>query len=563
MRDVTPDREPIAEATAPAAPGVVRTSRAPRVLRAVLGMFSGLLAGSAALAVAELTSVGVRPEAGPVTAVGGAVIDRTPAAVKDFAIRTFGSQDKLVLQLGIVVLLVLFALALGLLALRRRRTGAAGVLLFGVIGAAAAVERPDAGPADAVPAAVGALAGAVVLYLLAGRLAQQPLPASESTAPDGGGVPRAAATRSAAPGSFDRRGFTVVAGAVVAGSTGAGLLGRRLNASRRAEAAASRATVELPAPASRAAPVPRGAELGIDGLEPFITPEKDFYRVDTALSVPRVDVASWKLRIHGKGVTRPLTLDFAGLLDRKLIERHITLTCVSNQVGGSYAGNARWLGVPLAELLTEAGVRPPSKGGPADQLVARSVDGMTLGSPVETVMDGRDAMLAVGMNGEPLSFTHGFPVRMLVPGLYGYVSACKWLRDLELTTFDDYDVYWVKRDWAREAPVKTQSRIDTPKPLAALEPGTVQVAGVAWAQHRGIDRVEVRVDDGPWRKARLAEEDNRDTWRQWVWEWRATSGNHRLQVRATDRGGETQTAERVGTVPDGATGRHSVVVDVT
>ncbi|HWM36117.1 MAG TPA: molybdopterin-dependent oxidoreductase [Streptomyces sp.] len=607
-------------------------------------MFSGLLAGSAALAVAELTSVGVRPEAGPVTAVGGAVIDRTPAAVKDFAIRTFGSQDKLVLQLGIVALLVLFALALGLLALRRRRTGAAGVLLFGVIGAAAAVERPDAGPADAVPAAVGALAGAVVLYLLAGRLggvsriavdqppggtsrrsqgesgavhrkaedrprtgvphaegqgstwmtpttlgappgeargrgavsgvggprgsgkhplAQQPLPASESTAPDGGGVPRAAATRSAAPGSFDRRGFTVVAGAVVAGSTGAGLLGRRLNASRRAEAAASRATVELPAPASRAAPVPRGAELGIDGLEPFITPDKDFYRVDTALSVPRVDVAAWKLRIHGKGVTRPLTLDFAGLLDRKLIERHITLTCVSNQVGGSYAGNARWLGVPLAELLTEAGVRPPSKGGPADQLVARSVDGMTLGSPVETVMDGRDAMLAVGMNGEPLSFTHGFPVRMLVPGLYGYVSACKWLRDLELTTFDDYDVYWVKRDWAREAPVKTQSRIDTPKPLAALEPGTVQVAGVAWAQHRGIDRVEVRVDDGPWRKARLAEEDNRDTWRQWVWEWRATSGNHRLQVRATDRGGETQTAERVGTVPDGATGRHSVVVDVT
>ncbi|WP_181766940.1 molybdopterin-dependent oxidoreductase, partial [Streptomyces albidus (ex Kaewkla and Franco 2022)] len=294
-----------------------------------------------------------------------------------------------------------------------------------------------------------------------------------------------------------------------------------------------------------------------------VTPSKDFYRVDTALTVPRVDVSRWTLRVHGRGVRRPLTLTFDDLLDRKLIERHITLTCVSNQVGGSYAGNARWLGVPLADLLREAGVRPPSRGGPADQLVARSVDGMTLGSPVETVMDGRDAMLAVGMNGEPLPFTHGFPVRMVVPGLFGYVSACKWLRELELTTFDDYDVYWVRRDWARDAPVKTQSRIDTPRPLASLKPGTVQVAGVAWAQHRGIDRVEVRVDDGPWRRAELAAEDSRDTWRQWVWEWRATSGSHRLQVRATDRDGRTQTAERVGTVPDGATGRHSVVVDVT
>ncbi|WP_070010147.1 molybdopterin-dependent oxidoreductase, partial [Streptomyces abyssalis] len=453
---------------------------------------------------------------------------------------------------------------LGLLTLRRRRTGAAGVLVFGLAGALSAAERPDAGPLDAVPSAVGALAGAAVLYVLAGRLARRgPSPAGEITAPDGGDASRGAATRSAAPASFDRRGFTLAAGAVAAGSAGAALAGRGLNSSRRAEAAASRATVELPAPASRAAPVPRGADLGIDGVEPFTTPNKDFYRVDTALTVPRVDVGTWRLRIHGRGVSRPLTLDFGALLERKLIERRITLTCVSNQVGGSYAGNAVWLGVPLAGLLREAGVRPPSRGGPADQLVARSVDGMTLGSPVETVMDGRDAMLAVGMNGEPLPFTHGFPVRMVVPGLYGYVSACKWLRDLELTTFDDYDVYWVKRDWARDAPVKTQSRIDTPRPLASLKPGTVRVAGVAWAQHRGVERVEVRVDDGPWRMARLAEEDNRDTWRQWVWEWPAASGSHRLQVRATDKDGETQTAERAGTVPDGATGRHSVVVDVT
>ncbi|NLU72864.1 molybdopterin-dependent oxidoreductase [Streptomyces sp. HNM0575] len=526
-------------------------------------MVAGLLAGFAALAVAELASVPVRPEASPLTAVGGAVVDRTPAPVKDFAIRTFGSQDKLVLQLGIVALLLLSALALGLLALRLRRTGAAGVLLFGVIGAASAVERPDGGSLDALPSAVGALAGAGALHLLAGRLAARAQAAAATTAPAGGEASCGAAERPAAPASFDRRGFTLAAGAVAAGSAAAGFAGLRLNSARRARASASRASVVLPAPASPAAPVPRRADLGIDGVEPFVTRNEDFYRVDTALSVPRVDVAGWRLRIHGTGVRRPLTLDFEDLLGRRLIERRITLTCVSNQVGGSYTGNARWLGVPLAGLLREAGVRPPSQGGRADQLVARSVDGMTLGSPVETVMDGRDAMLAVGMNGEPLPFAHGFPVRMVVPGLYGYVSACKWLRELELTAFDDYDVYWVKRDWAREAPVKTQSRIDTPRPLASLRAGTVRVAGVAWAQHRGVERVEVRVDGSPWHRARLADEDGRDTWRQWVWEWPATPGSHRLQVRATDKDGETQTAERAGTVPDGATGRHSVVVDVS
>ncbi|MEV8405612.1 molybdopterin-dependent oxidoreductase, partial [Streptomyces niveus] len=305
-----------------------------------------------------------------------------------------------------------------------------------------------------------------------------------------------------------------------------------------------------------------GADLGVRGLSSFTTPNKDFYRVDTALVVPRVDANSWRLRIHGKGVSRPLTVSFQDLLRRKLIERDITLTCVSNEVGGPYVGNARWIGVPLADLLAEAGVRPPSKGGPADQLVSRSVDGMTIGTPVDTVMDGRDAMLAVGMNGEPLPFDHGFPVRMVVPGLYGYVSACKWLEDLELTTFDDYDAYWVKRSWSREAPIKTQSRIDTPRPFASPKAGKVPVAGVAWAQHRGIERVEVRVDGGSWNPAKLAAEDSEDTWRQWLWEWPATSGSHTLEVRATDRDGNTQTDKRVGTVPDGATGWHSVVVAV-
>lgn len=320
--------------------------------------------------------------------------------------------------------------------------------------------------------------------------------------------------------------------------------------------------MNLPAAGSPAAAFPAGARLRAPGISPFTTPNKDFYRVDTALVVPKVDATRWRLRIHGKGVTRPVTYTFQDLLARELIERDITLTCVSNEVGGPYVGNARWIGVRLADLLREGGVRPPRRGGPADQLVARSVDGMTLGTPVDDVMDGRDAMLAVGMNGEPLPFVHGFPVRMIVPGLYGYVSACKWIEDIELTTFADYDPYWVKRKWARKAPIKTQSRIDTPKPFARPAAGTVMVAGVAWAQHRGIDRVEIRVDDGPWRPADLAAQATTDTWRQWSYPWKATPGSHTLTVRATDRTGEAQTDRRARTIPDGASGRHSVVVTV-
>ncbi|MEU4979907.1 sulfite oxidase [Streptomyces sp. NPDC021969] len=514
-----------------------------------LGALSGLLAGGAALAVAELVAAAVRPQAGPVVAVGAAAIDRTPTAVKDWAIRTFGSDDKLVLQLGILAVLTLFALAVGAFAARRRRAGAAGVLVFGAVGAAAALGRPDAtGVTDAFPSVLGAIAGAVLLYLLTGLL-----PAPHR---DGPGEP-------GAPGEgWDRRRFVIAATAAAAASAGAGVLGRALSGVSGRDAVASRENVTLPAPGSPAPAVPRGAQVRVAGVSPFVTPTGDFYRVDTALVVPKVDATAWRLRIHGEGVTRERTLTFDDLLRRELIERDVTLTCVSNEVGGPYVGNARWIGVRLADLLEECGVRPPSAGGPADQLVARSVDGMTIGSPVEDVMDGRDAMLAVGMNGEPLPFDHGFPVRMLVPGLYGYVSACKWIEDIELTTFDAYDAYWVKRDWAREAPIKTQSRIDTPKPFARPKAGTVMVAGVAWAQHRGIDKVEIRVDDGTWQEAVLAAEDSRDTWRQWSYAWRATKGGHTLTVRATDRTGEVQTDKRTRTVPDGASGRHSVVVTV-
>ncbi|MCF3960556.1 molybdopterin-dependent oxidoreductase [Streptomyces fuscigenes] len=623
-----------------------------------MGSASGAVAGFAALAVAELVSAAVRPEASPVTVVGGAAVDRTPPELKDFAVRHFGTEDKAVLQLGIVVVLALFAFAVGALAVRHRRIGAVVALLFGVVGVAAAVTRPDARPSDVLPSAVGGVVAGCLLYWLVGRVpgvpastavgagkaaslsggggaagttaygdrsGRAPRGASRSTPEHGndagrtsaGGLPgptgaplasgkaasgKAASgkaesgksepgkvasgtaeaetvepgrvePRAAEPegaesgvigrGAFDRRGFVVAATAAAAVSAGAGALGRHLNADKLAAEAADRADIVLPRPVSTARPVPAEAHPNVAGLSPFVTANKDFYRVDTALAVPHVDAGAWRLRLHGKGVRRPVTFTFQDLLRRDLIERHITLTCVSNQVGGPYVGNARWIGVRLADVLKEAGVRPPSQGGPADQLVARSVDGMTIGSPVETVMDGRDALLAVGMNGEPLPFAHGFPVRMVVPGLYGYVSACKWLTDLELTTFDDFDAYWVKRTWSREAPIKTESRIDTPRPFASPKAGVVPVAGVAWAQHRGIARVEVRVDGGAWHDAELGAEDTSDTWRQWVWPWKAASGSHTLEVRATDRTGHTQTEHRVGTVPNGATGWHSVVVAVT
>ncbi|MFK0181788.1 molybdopterin-dependent oxidoreductase [Streptomyces xanthochromogenes] len=548
-------------------------------IRVVLAALSGLLAGYAALAVAELVSAAVRPQASPVVAVGGAAIDRTPPAVKDWAIRHFGTNDKLVLQLGILAVLALFAMLLGVVALRYRKIGAAGVLLFGVVGALAATSRPDStGAADALPSVVGTVVASGLLFWLVGRLqthrrspAEGGSDAADRRDPSGGA--NATVSRPTIPSDggavgegWDRRGFVVAATAAAAASTGAGWLGLSLNGSSGQSAVASRSKVLLPRPASPAAAVPKGAELQIPGISPFFTPNADFYRVDTALVVPKVDATTWRLTIHGKGVSRPRTVTFDDLIHGRageLIERDVTLACVSNEVGGPYVGNARWIGVRLADLLREAGVVPPSKGGPADQLVARSVDGMTIGSPVEDVMDGRDAMLAVGMNGQPLPFEHGFPVRMLVPGLFGYVSACKWIEDIELTTFDAYDSYWVKRSWARRGPIKTESRIDTPKPFARPAQGTVMLAGVAWAQHRGIDRVEVRVDDGPWQPADLAAQDTTDTWRQWSFPWKATtSGSHTLTVRATDRTGTVQTEKRTPTIPDGASGWHSVVVTV-
>ncbi|MEU8758714.1 molybdopterin-dependent oxidoreductase [Streptomyces sp. NPDC048659] len=507
----------------------------------LLAALGGLLAGFAGLAVAALVSVVVRPEAAPVAAVGGFVVDHTPGGVKEWAIRHFGESDKAVLQTGVLILLAFLAAALGVLAPRHRAVALTGVGLLGAAGALAAVTRPDSVSwTDALPSLAGAATAAALLHLLARRLT-----GTSTTAP-----------------AQARRRFLVAGAGTFAGALGGTLLARSAGADLSANATASRDALRLPRPASPAPAVPPGAQLPVPGISPFFTPNGDFYRVDTALVVPRIDADTWTLRIHGQGVARELTVTLRDLFRREVIERDITLNCVSNEVGGPYVGNARWLGVRLADLLREAGVRPPSGGGPADQLVARSVDGMTIGSPVETVMDGRDALLAFGMNGQPLPFAHGFPVRMLVPGLYGYVSACKWISSLELTTFAAYDAYWVPRGWSARATVKTQSRIDTPKDSGSPRAGTVAVAGVAWAQHRGISRVQVRVDDGPWQDAELGAQDSRDTWREWVYRWPATPGRHTLTARATDGTGAPQTEQAAGTMPDGATGLHSVTVTV-
>jgi DMSO/TMAO reductase YedYZ molybdopterin-dependent catalytic subunit len=353
---------------------------------------------------------------------------------------------------------------------------------------------------------------------------------------------------------LERRRFLIVGAGAAALGVAAGGLGNALLG--RFSVASSRAAVRLPGPAVPAPAVPAGTDLRIPGLTPFMTSNASFYRVDTDLVVPQVSPETWTLTIDGM-VDRPVELTFAELLKMPLTEADITLVCVSNQVGGTYNGNATWLGVPLAGLLRRAGVRAG-----ADQVLSAATDGMTISTPVAAIMDGRNALLAVGMNGQPLPVAHGFPARMIVPGLYGYVSATKWVTKLTLTTFARQKAYWTQRGYSAQAPIKTESRIDVPKPLSQVNAGRITVAGVAWAPAKGIAKVEVSADNGPWQKATLAASGGIDTWRQWMWGWDARPGLHNLRVRATDNSGASQTPQRAYPVPNGASGWDSVVVTV-
>ncbi|MBG0828394.1 molybdopterin-dependent oxidoreductase [Planomonospora sp. ID67723] len=522
----------------------------------------GLVAGAVATGVSLLAAGVVKPGAFPVLAVGDAAVDLSPPWLKDWAIRTFGEADKTVLLAGVLTVLAALAAGVGVLSSRDTRYGQAVLACLGGIGLLAVLTRPGAGPADAVPALAGTAAGMVALSrLIRPRFVRRSLASGPgSPRPWFGGDPETAPVPPVMQAgeerySLDRRGLLtgLLGGVVVAGATGAA--GRLLSGGTEVDAA--RAGLALPTPSTSARPVPAGADLKIRGLSPFFTPNRDFYRVDTALIVPRVDPREWTLKIHGM-VDRPVELTFADLMRRPLVEADVTLCCVSNEVGGPYIGNARWLGARLADLLREAGVQRE-----ADMLLSTSDDGWTCGTPVDVVMDGRDALLAVAMNGEALPVDHGFPARQVVPGLYGYVSATKWVTEIKLTRFDRDEAYWTPKGWAAKGPVKTQSRIDLPKPGTTLPPGRTVIAGVAWAQHKGVDAVEVRIDGGPWRQARLAEAPTADTWRQWVIDdWDAAPGRHTIEVRATDATGYTQTAAKAPVAPDGATGWHAVEVTV-
>ena len=565
--------------------------------RAGLGAIAGVLAAGTALGVGQLVAGLTGATGSPVVAVGQLQIDFTPPWLKNFAINEFGSDDKLVLVSGILVVLGIFAALIGVAATRRLAYGMAGLVVFAAIGLTAAATRPTATVSSVLPTLAATAAAAVVLRVLIRRIgppvtagtlaAPQAGPdswgdtgeddadgadgAAELAAPDlppamtgTGGVIRPSAAQGrdwlarapgpSAPVEPARRSFLAASVATAGIAATAGLAGRLL--AERSSVATARSAVKIPRPTGTGPALPPGTDLDIPGLASFITPNNDFYRVDTAIVLPEVDPTSWQLRIHGM-VSREITITFDELLRRPLIEDYVTLCCVSNPVAGPYIGNAKWLGASLASLLRQAGI----KAG-ADQLMCTSVDGFTSGTPVQTVMDGRDALLAVAMNGQPLPIAHGFPARMVVPGLYGYVSATKWVTDINVTTFAGNYAYWAQRGWSQQAPIKTESRIDVPNGASQIPAGRTAVAGVAWAQHKGIEAVEVRVDQGPWNQARLAAVPDLDTWRQWVWEWDATSGNHVIEARATDKTGYTQTAVLAQPEPNGATGYPSVAVTV-
>jgi DMSO/TMAO reductase YedYZ molybdopterin-dependent catalytic subunit len=509
--------------------------------RTPIGWLIGLLSAAVAVGVGELVAAFVRPAAAPVIAVGNRIIVLTPESVKRPTINSVGTNDKVLLLGGIYLLLVVLGAAVGALALRSLRAGVAGVAAIGAFGAYCALTANGSHSSDVIPTLVGTAASAAALVVLV-RIA--------------GGARKPGDTDTVRPVLPNRRTFLQGGAATAALAAVAGFGGRAAQHSR-SNVAAARAKIALP-PAAGDSAVPVGADLGRSGV-PWATPNGSFYRIDTALALPQIDPRTWQLRIHGM-VDKEVTLTYDDVLARPMIERWITLCCVSNDVGGNLVGNALFRGTRLADLLREAGVQPK-----ADQLLLRSYDGYTFGAPTDVVMDGRDALLAVGMNGAPLPIEHGFPARTVVPGLYGYVSACKWIVDIEATTFAAEQAYWVQGGWSPEPPIQLQSRIDTPRTHKTVPVGRpVAIAGVAWDQHVGVSKVEVQVADGPWQAARLAQVPSTDTWRQWVLAWTPDKpGDYRLRVRATDASGAVQPTQVREPFPSGATGLHTITVRVT
>ncbi|HEV7788313.1 MAG TPA: molybdopterin-dependent oxidoreductase [Pseudonocardia sp.] len=527
-----------------------------------------VLAFAAAVGAGHLVAGVVSPLSSPYQAVADAVVRLAPPALVEFGKALTlpglpqGKADKFGLLLGVGVVLVLVAVFAGLASRSSPRPGRRVVIVLAVIGLAAVVSSPVFTLPDVVAPLATLGTGLWTFRWLHGKAMSLAVdraagsPGTPGPAPGTVGAPppsslpgTGGAARHAAPGeSVSRRHLLVSSAAVGVGAAGAGIGGYLLGAG--VDVAASQADVAgTLRPARPTPPLPAGADFAAQGTPTFLTANRDFYRIDTALRLPAKAAADWSMKVHGL-VERELTISYQDLLNRPLVERPVTLTCVSNEVGGNLISTANFIGVSLRDLLLEAGVRPG-----ADQLFSTSLDGFTAGTPVDVVLEpGRGAMLALGMNSAPLPLEHGYPVRMVIPGLYGYVSATKWLADLEVTTFDAKQSYWLQRGWAQQAPIKTQSRIDRPRSGASVPAGQLVAAGIAWAQHRGIAGVEVRVDGGPWQPAQLSTEVNADTWRMWRVELTVPPGDHTLECRATDTTGVPQTPLLADPVPDGATG---------
>ena len=512
---------------------------APNWTAPVAGLISAFFAVCVGTFIAVLLDVVT-----PLNAVGSEFIDHTPKWLKNLAIQAFGTNDKAVLKIGMLLSISCLALFAGLLARHKRVAGVSIIASFGIFGGLISAARPSQSALALVPSLLGAIFGSRLLNKLIKTITKYDLPIaypSESRAPLG----------------WDRRRFISTASKTVLISAIFGAIASRLENKKISEIRQA-APDSLPkisvGNALAATKSPAGTQIFAE--TPFITPNKDFYRIDTALSLPRIDIKTWKLNIGGM-VKTPLTLSYQDLLARPMVERTITICCVSNEVGGPYIGNAVWQGVLIADLLIEAGVDPR-----AEQIFGTSADGWTCGFPIGAAVDGRDAMIAIGMNGTALPLEHGYPARVIIPGLYGYVSATKWITNLDLTTWSEAQGYWVPLGWSRDAPIKTQSRIDVPRRDETVRAGRIAIAGVAWAQHRGIEKVEVRIDSEEWKLAILALDFSDDTWRQWKYEFDAKPGEYQVQVRATNKTGETQTQEVSRPDPDGATGYHTRTIKV-
>lgn len=512
---------------------------------------AGVLAALAGLAVGQLVAALGDAAYAPIQVVGASATDLAPIALKEWATSTFGTASKTVVVIVVAIAVLAIAVVAGLVARRRPIVGVALCLGIGLLGALAGLRRPTMDPFAPVPSLVaGVVAAGALLLLIRALSAPQAGTVEASSLADG----HIAATDAVAPSpaaSPTRRAFLARAGIV--GAVGlAAYAGAQALSSRTRETTA-RIIAALPTPASPLPPLPASVNAPVTGIAPFVTPNVNFYRIDTAFTVPNVDAATWSMAFGGM-VRRPFTITYAELLEMPMVERDITLMCVSNPIGGGYIGNARWLGTPLMPLLERAGI-----DAGADQLFSTSVDGWTCSTPLSDLAD-RDPILAIGMNGEPLPADHGYPVRMVIPGLYGFISATKWVTSIEAATYAQMPAYWTVRGWATDAPVLTGSRIDQPNDVA--RPGPQPIAGVAWAMDgNGVSQVQVKIDDGEWIEANLADVPATTTWRQWWLEYDLSPGLHAITVRARNGLGEWQSPDLRDVIPSGATGYHNHVVD--